>query len=67
MDHERPRQQRERRANPNRGRGIESYGEVEVLLLDLAAKRAWYKIILSHSERVLVQNQLFNKLQCQTA
>ena len=29
----------------------------KVLLLDLEAKRAWYKINLSNSERVLVQNQ----------
>ena len=31
--------------------------EVKVLLLDLAAKREWYKIIFSNSERVMVQNQ----------
>ena len=28
-----------------------------MLLLDLEAKRAWYKISFSNSERVLVQNQ----------
>ena len=33
------------------------YGEVKVLLLDLAAKREWFKIIFSNSERVMVQNQ----------
>ena len=33
------------------------YSEVEVLLLDLEAKRAWYKINFSNSERFLVQNQ----------
>ena len=32
------------------------YGEVKVLLLDLAAKREWFKIIFSNSERVMVQN-----------
>ena len=30
---------------------------IKVLLLDLEAKRAWYKISFSNSERVLVQNQ----------
>ena len=29
------------------------YGEVKVLLLDLAAKREWFKIIFSNSERVM--------------
>ena len=29
------------------------YGEVKVLLLDLAAKREWVKIIFSNSERVM--------------
>ena len=29
------------------------YGEVKVLLLDLAAKREWFKIIFSYSERVM--------------
>ena len=34
-----------------------NYSEVEVLLLDLEAKRAWYKINFSNSESGLAQNQ----------
>ena len=42
------------------------YSEVEVLLLDLAAKRARYKINFSNSESGLVQNQ-FQSIQPSTA
>ena len=37
-------------------RPLTVYGEVKVLLLDLEAKRAWYKINFSNSDHGLVKS-----------